>query len=41
MIRFLGQATLFMNFFAAETRWVHLLKILSITLDHKDLTYKN
>ena len=38
MIRQLGPATLFMTLSAAETRWNHLLKLLSNLVDHKTLT---
>ena len=38
MIRILGPATFFCSFSAAETQWLHLLKILSILVDCKDLT---
>lgn len=35
MIRDLGPATLFCSFSAAETRWLHLLEILGLLIDHK------
>jgi hypothetical protein len=38
MIRQLGPATLFMTLSAAETRWNHLLKLLSQVIDNKILT---
>ncbi|KAJ8050135.1 hypothetical protein HOLleu_03215 [Holothuria leucospilota] len=38
MILQLGIPTLFMSFSAAETRWLHLLRILSRILDNKELT---
>ena len=38
MIRQLGPATFFITLSAAETRWSHLLKILSLTVDNKELT---
>ena len=38
MIRQLGAAQLFLTLSAAETRWVHLLKILSETVDNGTLT---
>lgn len=37
MIRQLGTPTWFASFSAAETRWQHLLNILSITLHSKEL----
>ena len=38
MIRVLGPATLFITVSAAETRWIHLLKILSKIVDKVELT---
>ena len=38
MIRQLGIPTWFLSFSAAETRWLHLLKILSRTVQGKELT---
>ena len=38
MIRQLGPATLFLSFSAAETRWLHLLRILGEILDHRVYT---
>ena len=38
MIRQLGATTFFMSLSAAETRWGHLLKILSQIVDNKELT---
>jgi len=38
MIRQLGPAQLFLTLSAAETRWVHLLKMLSEVVDSKKLT---
>ncbi|KAJ8018963.1 hypothetical protein HOLleu_42737 [Holothuria leucospilota] len=38
MIRQLGIPTWFMSFSAAETRWLHLLRILGRTLQNKELT---
>jgi len=38
MIRQLGAATLFVTLSAAETRWFHLLRILSEVVDHVTLT---
>ena len=38
MIRQLGPATLFLLFSATETRWLHLLRILSEILDHRVYT---
>ncbi|KAJ8017840.1 hypothetical protein HOLleu_44503 [Holothuria leucospilota] len=38
MIRQLGIPTWFMSFSAAETQWVHLLKILGRTLQNKEFT---
>ena len=38
MIRQLGPAHLFLTLSAAETRWVHLLKMLSIVVDNVTLT---
>jgi len=38
MIRQLGPAHLFLTFSAAETRWVHLLKILSQVVDNVTLS---
>ena len=36
MIRQLGTPTWFCSFSAAETRWIHLIKILGRLIDHKD-----
>ena len=36
MIRQLGKPTWFCSFSAAETRWIHLIKILGRLIDHKD-----
>lgn len=41
MIRQLGQAIFFCSLSAAETRWAHLLKILSEIVDHKPCTEEN
>ena len=38
MIKQLGRATLFCSFFSAETKWLHLLKILGALVDHKNYT---
>jgi plasmid maintenance system antidote protein VapI len=38
MIRQLGKPTWFCSFSAAETRWIHLLKILGRLIDDKDYT---
>ena len=38
MIRQLGKPTWFCSFSAAETRWVHLIKILGRLIDNKDYT---
>ena len=38
MIRQLGPANLFCSFSSAETQWIHLLRILSQLIDHKDCT---
>ena len=38
MIRQLGKPTWFCSFSAAETRWIHLLKILGRLIDKKDYT---
>lgn len=38
MIRQLGPATLFCSFSAAETKWIHLLKMLGKLVDSKDYT---
>ena len=38
MIRQLGPASLFCSFSSAETKWVHLLRILGKLVDHKDYT---
>ena len=38
MIRQLGNATWFCSFSAAETRWIHLIKILDRLVDHKNYT---
>ena len=37
-IRQLGPTTFFMTLSAAETRWSHLLKMLSLTVDKKELS---
>jgi hypothetical protein len=36
MIRQLGPASLFCSFSSAETKWIHLLRILGKHIDHKD-----
>ena len=36
MIRQLGPASLFCSFSSAETKWIHLLRILGELIDHKD-----
>ena len=36
MIRQLGPASLFCSFSSAETKWIHLLRILGKLIDHKD-----
>ncbi len=36
MICQLGPASLFCSFLSAETKWIHLLKILGKLIDHKD-----
>ncbi len=36
MIRQLGPASLFCSFSSADTKWIHLLKILGKLTDHKD-----
>ena len=36
MIRQLGPATLFCSFSSAETKWIHLLRILGKLVDHKN-----
>ncbi len=36
MIRQLGTPTWFCSFSAAETRWIHLIKILGRLIDNKD-----
>ena len=36
MIRQLGKPTWFCSFSAAETRWIHLIKILGHLIDNKD-----
>ena len=38
MIRQLGNPTWFCSFSAAETRWIHLIKILGRLIDNKDYT---
>ena len=38
MIRQLGNPTWFCSFSAAETRWIHLIKILGHLIDNKDYT---
>jgi hypothetical protein len=38
MIRQLGPATLFCSFSSAETKWVHLIRILGKVVDNKDYT---
>ena len=38
MIRQLGPASLFCSFSSAETRWIHLLRILGQAVDHKQHT---
>ena len=38
MIRQLGPASLFCSFSSAETKWIHLLRILGKLVDHKDYT---
>ena len=38
MIRQRGNPTLFCSFAAAETRWIHLIKILGRLIDNKDYT---
>ena len=38
MIRQLGPATLFCSFSSAETKWIHLLRILGIPVDNKNYT---
>ena len=38
MIRQLGPASLFCSFLSAETRWIHLLRILGQVVDHKQYT---
>ena len=38
MIRQLGPATLFCSFSSAETKWVHLLKILGRLVDQRNYT---
>ncbi|CAB3987819.1 ATP-dependent DNA helicase PIF1 [Paramuricea clavata] len=38
MIRQLGKPTWFCSFSAAETRWIHLIKILGRLIDNKDYT---
>lgn len=38
MIRQLGPASLFCSFSSAETRWIHLLRILGQVVDHKQYT---
>ena len=40
MIRQLGPATLFCSFSSAETKWMHLLKILGKLVDQRDYTDK-
>ena len=39
MIRQLGNPTWFCSFSAAETRWIHLIKILGRLIDNKDYTH--
>ena len=36
MIRQLGNPTWFCSFSAAETRWIHLIKILGRLIDNKN-----
>ena len=36
MIRQLGPASLFCSFSSAETKWIHLLRILGKLVDHKE-----
>lgn len=36
MIRQLGPATLFCSFSSAETKWIHLLRILGKLVDNKE-----
>ena len=38
MIRQLGPVTLFCSFSSAETKWMHLLKILGKLVDQRDYT---
>ena len=38
MIRQLGPATLFCSFSSAETKWMHLVKILGKLVDQRDYT---
>ena len=38
MIRQLGPATLFCSFSSAETKWIHLLRILGKLVDNKNYT---
>ena len=38
MIRQLGPASLFCSFSSAETKWIHLLRILGKLLDRRDYT---
>ena len=38
MIRQLGQATLFCSFSSAETKWIHLLRILGKLIDNREYT---
>ena len=38
MIRQLGPATLFCSFSSAETKWIHLLKILGTLVDRQNYT---
>ena len=38
MIRQLGPASLFCSFSSAETKWIHLLRILGELVDHKQYT---
>ena len=38
MIRQLGPATLFCSFSSAETKWIHLLRILGKLVDHRNYT---
>ena len=40
MIRQLGRATLFCSFSCAETKWMHLLKILERLVDQRNYTHE-